>query len=154
MNSKQLYDLVEKDPCLRKVVKGVYASNTLPKHVQQYPSAFIVNNQPLPLSGEHWLAIIIHSPYQSEFFDSLGKPLSTYNHDIRDFIANNSNQCDMRNIRLQSINSNLCGNYVLMFLIVRLSFRKILTQLYTLFSDDYQFNDRFVQNFVYRYFLN
>lgn len=153
MNSKQLYDLVEKDPCLRKVVKGVYASNTLPKHVQQYPSV-IVNNQPLSLSCEHWLAIIIHSPYQSEFFDSLGKPLSTYNHDIRDFIANKSNQFDMRNIRLQSINSNLCGYYVLMFLIVRLSFRKTLTQLYTLFSDDYQFNDRFVHNFVYRYFIN
>lgn len=95
MNSRQLYDLVEKDPCLRRVVKGVYASNTLPKHVQHYPSAFIVNNQPLPFPGEHWLAIIIHNPYQSEFFDSLGKPLSAYNHDIRDFIANNSTHCDM-----------------------------------------------------------
>jgi hypothetical protein len=154
MNSKQLYDLVEKDPCLRRVVKGVYASNTLPKRVHHYPSAFIVNNQPLPLSGEHWLAIIIHNPYQSEFFDSLGKPLSTYNQDIRDFIANNSNHCDTRNTRLQSINSNLCGNYVLMFLLVRLSVKKSLTQLYTLFSDDYQSNDHFVQNFVYRYFFN
>lgn len=57
MNSKQIYDLVEKDPCLRKVFKGVYASNTLPKQLQHYPSAFIVNNQPLPLSGEHCLAI-------------------------------------------------------------------------------------------------
>lgn len=73
MNSSQLLNMVKSDPCLRQYVKGVFASNTLPQIITQYPSAFIVNTQPVPFPGEHWLALIIYSPAQAEFFDSLGK---------------------------------------------------------------------------------
>lgn len=43
MNSSQLLNMVKSDPCLRQCVKGVFASNTLPQIITQYPSAFIVN---------------------------------------------------------------------------------------------------------------
>lgn len=65
MNSMQVLNLVKADPCLRHYVKGVFASNTLPQIVTQYPSAVIVNTQPLPFPGEHWVALIMCSPTQS-----------------------------------------------------------------------------------------
>lgn len=53
MNSTQLLNMVKTDSCLRRFVKGVFASNTLPQMVTEFPSAFIVNTQPLPFPGEH-----------------------------------------------------------------------------------------------------
>jgi hypothetical protein len=59
------------DPCLKRYVKGVFASNTLPQILTKYPSAFIVNTQPLPMPGEHWMTIITHSPSQADFLTAL-----------------------------------------------------------------------------------
>lgn len=132
--------MVKMDPCLRRYVKGVFASNTLPQIVTHYPSAFIVNTQPLPMPGEHWVSIIIRSPSQAEFFDSLGKSPADYNHDIQNFLKKNSVE-----MQLQPRNSDLCGLYVLVFLIARLCFKNSLNQVYALFSKDIQSNDVFVK---------
>ena len=78
MNSKQLLDLVHNEPILKRFVRGVYASNTVPEVVTRYPSAFIINTEPLPLPGEHWVAVIIHSSSEADFLDSLGKPPKNY----------------------------------------------------------------------------
>lgn len=67
MNSKQLLDFVHREPILKRFVKGVYASNTLPEVVTRYPSAFIINTQPLPFPGEHWVAVTIHSSSKATF---------------------------------------------------------------------------------------
>lgn len=83
MNSTQLLNMVKTDPCLRRFVKGVFASNTLPQMVTEFPSAFIVNTQPLPFPGEHWVALIVYSPLQAEFFDSLGKSPADYSQERR-----------------------------------------------------------------------
>lgn len=57
MNSTQMLNIVRTDPCLRRYVKGVFASNTLPATVTQFPSAFIVNTQPLPFPGLRLLCL-------------------------------------------------------------------------------------------------
>lgn len=151
MNSTQLLNVVKMDPCLRRNVKGVFASNTLPPIVTQYPSAFIVNTQPLPLPGEHWVVIIIQSLSQAEFFDSLGKSPADYNQDIQKFLRKNSAQCNVKSIRLQPRNSDLCGLYVLVFLIARLCYKNSLNHVYALFSKDIQSNDDFVKHFMHDY---
>lgn len=74
MNSNKLLEFVHREPILNRFVKRVYASNTLPEVVTPYPSAFIINTQPLPFPGEHWVAVFIHSSSEADFFDSLGKP--------------------------------------------------------------------------------
>jgi hypothetical protein len=153
MNSTELLNMVKMDPCLRRYVKGVYASNTLPQIVTQYPSAFIVNTQPLPMSGEHWVTIIIHSPSHAEFFDSLGKSPTDYNLDIQTFLNKNSEQCNFKSIRLQPRNSDLCGLYVLVFLILRLCFKNSFNHVYGLFSKDIQSNDDFVKRLIYDYYV-
>lgn len=152
MNSEQLLNIVKTDPCLNLRVKGVYASNTLPRFVTQYPSAFIINTQPLPLPGEHWIAIIVHSPLRAEFFDSLGHTPADYNQDIQNFLDKNSKRCYYKATRLQPRNSDLCGLYVLVFLIAKLCFKYSLNRVYALFSsNNIQSNDVFVRSFMHNY---
>jgi hypothetical protein len=129
--------MVKKHPCLRRYVKGVFASNTLPQMVTEFPIAFIVNTQPLPLPGEHWVTIIVYSPLQAEFFDSLGKSLAEYSQDIQNFLKTNSVDCRFKSVRLQPRNSDLFGLYVLVFLIARLCLKKtrsIMCMIYFLMT--------------------
>lgn len=153
MNSTQLLNMVKTDPCLRRFVKGVFASNTLPQMVTEFPSAVIVNTQPLPFPGEHWVALIVYSPLQAEFFDSLGKSPADYSQDIQNFLKTNSAECRFKSYRLQPRNSNLCGLYVLVFLIARLCFKKSFNRFYDFFSLDMQSNDGFVKHFIHEYFM-
>jgi hypothetical protein len=148
MNSKQLLDFVQNESALKRFVKGVYASNTLPEVVTSYPSGFIINTQPLPLPGEHWVAVIIHSSLEADFFDSLGKPPGNYQ-SIENFIYKNSIHCNINCKILQPSYSNLCGLYVLVFLISRLRFNMPLSHIYALFSSNIQYNDDFVHSFIH-----
>ena len=150
MNSKQLLDLVHNEPILKRFVKGVYASNTVPEVVTRYPSAFIINTEPLPLPGEHWIAVIIHSSSEADFFDSLGKPPKNYK-EIENFIFKNSKYCNFRCKRLQPSYSDLCGLYVLVFLISRLCLKLSLSSVYALFSSSIQRNDNFVRSFIHEF---
>lgn len=99
MNSKQLLDFVHNEPVLKRFVTGVYASNTLPETVTRYPSAFIINTQPLQFPGEHWVAVIVHSSSEADFFDSLWKSLGNYQ-EIEIFIYKNSEHCNFKCKRL------------------------------------------------------
>ena len=148
MNSKQLLDIVHNEPVLTRFVKGVYASNTLPEVVTHYPSASIINTQPLPFPGEHWIAVIIHSSSEADFFDSLGKPPGNYP-EIENFIYKNSEFCNFKYKRLQPSYSDLCGLYVLVFLISRLCLKMSLSHVYTLFSSNIHLNDDFVRSFIH-----
>ena len=59
MNSKELEDFVKSNAYLRDFVKGVFAIDTLPQHVTQYPSAYIVNTDPMVLPGKQWILVIL-----------------------------------------------------------------------------------------------
>lgn len=150
MNSKQLLDFVHNEPILKRFVRGVYASNTVPEAVTHYPSAFIINTEPLPLPGSHWVAVIIHSSLEADFFDSLGKHPENYQ-DILNFIYKNCKQCNFKCKRLQPSYSDLCGLYVRVFLISRLCLKLSLSRVYALFSSSIQLNDNFVRSFVNEY---
>ena len=150
MNSKQLLAFVHSEPILKRYVRGVFASNTVPEVVTHYPSAFIINTQPLPLPGEHWVAVIIHSVSEADFFDSLGKPPGNYQ-DIENFIYKNSQHCNCICKKLQPSNSDLCGLYVLVFLICRLGLKMSLSRIYASFSANIQLNDNFVRSFIHEF---
>ncbi len=150
MNSTQMLNIVRTDPCLRRYVRGVFASNTLPATVTQFPSAFIVNTQPLPLPGEHWVAFIVFDSFHGEFFDSLGKSPADYNPDIQNFFNKNKMHCTFKTIPLQPYYSDWCGLYVLVYLIARLCFKYSLNRVYALFPNIHV-NDTFVKHFMHDY---
>lgn len=150
MNSTQLLKIVRTDPCLRRYVRGVFASNTLPSTVTQFPSAFIVNTQPLPFPGEHWVAFIVVNPFHVEVFDSLGKSPKGYHHDIQNFFEKNNLHCTFKTIQLQPYYSEWCGLYVLVYLVARLCFKYSLNHVYDLFPNIHA-NDSFVIHFMHDY---
>lgn len=153
MNSTQMLKMVRADSCLRRYVKGVFACNTLPSTVTQFPSAFIVNTQPLPFPGEHWVAFIVFSQYRGEFFNSLGKSPADYHPDIKNFLKKNNMHFTFKSIQLQPYYSNWCGLYVLVYLIARLCFKYSLNHVFELFPNIHA-NDSFVKHFVHDYLMN
>ena len=150
MNSVQLQNFIDHHPCLKKYVRGVYAINTLPEYVTIYPSAYIVNTDPIPLPGEHWVLIIIHSPYRSEFFDSLGHSAAYYG--FHEFIHRNSTHVRCIEKQLQSNESDFCGLYVLFCLIMLFCNGFSLVEVYRTFTNDVKLNDHIVYNFMFEYF--
>ena len=149
MNTRQLENFIKSSPCLKTVVKGVFALNTLPHRVTQYPSAFIVNTDPIPLPGEHWVLIIIYSPWKAEFFDSLGRPPIHYGFDR--FISKNSSQVYFMERQIQSKDSMYCGLYVLFFAIMRLCNHFSIDDVYSYFINNVTCNDYFVYTFMSQY---
>ena len=95
---------------------GIFPSDEhcLPK-IHNYPVCFISNLDPHWEKGSHWCIIIILNEENAEYFDSYGmlplveshlKFLNQYN-----YIYSQKT--------LQSVKSNACGLYAILFLIMR-----------------------------------
>ena len=150
MNSDELQNFVDYYPCLKNYVGGVYAINTLPQYVTSYPSFYIVNTDPIPLPGRHWILIIIHSPWKVDYFDSIGHGPGYYG--FHRFIERNSSNVIFKEKQLQSFKSDVCGLYVLFVLIMILCNHYSLNDVYSFFTNDVYQNDRIVQSYMSRYF--
>lgn len=147
MNNIQLENIILKNDCLKKYVKGVYACNTLPENVTNFPSAFIVNTDPIPKPGKHWVAIVMHSSSQIDYFDSLGQPPAK-NNDISLFLQRYGCHVNFSRKKIQSDESDLCGLYVLCFLYLRLCCKIVFFDVFKYFTDDVLMNETFVYKFV------
>lgn len=110
MNSLQLHD------CLKHHghFLGVFASNTLPIKVYQYPFSLVVNTDPNTEPGEHWLAIFARNRNEVIVFDSFGMQLC--NSYIVKFLNRNRLDFDVTAKRYQSYFENTCGNHVVYFI--------------------------------------
>jgi hypothetical protein len=116
---------------------GVYAADTLPKKYSK-PAAFIANTDEQGKPGTHWVAIFIPKAGKSEYFDSYG--LSPFVKSHLSFL--NKENWTYNKIEMQSLTSNVCGHYCLMFLASRMnghtlkSFQSLFTK--DLFANDLQ----------------
>lgn len=151
MNTLQLEYLIDNNQCLKSVVNGVYASNTLPLTVVNFPSVYIVNTDPLPKKGSHWVVIAYLNRNHSEFFDSFGKNPRAYGNDIADFIERNSINCTSFKRQIQSNFSESCGFFVLLYIIMRMCFHLSLNEINKLFSNDLERNEQFVFSQLCKY---
>lgn len=108
------------DPQLRKVSFMTRSENTLPKpgHLKEYPRAFVTNTAPEGQPGEHWVAFIVESRDDVEFFDSYGLPPAFYSPNLAAFYQAFPNR--RRAPRdLQSIMTHVCGQWCLFWLFHR-----------------------------------
>ena len=149
MNTDELQSFIDTHSCLREYVRGVYAINTLPTYVTIYPSAFIVNTDPIPNPGKHWVLVIFHSPWKADYFDSFGRKPSYSG--LGGFISKNSSSVHYVENQLQSKTSDYCGLYVLFVLIMILCKHISLDCIYSFFTNDVINNDHFVHNFISEY---
>ena len=148
MNTLQISRVLNAFNCLQRTRFEITAINALPNVVKEtYPQIFIVNNEPFPEKGKHWLCIILFNTSKAEYFDSIGKPPEVYGSELRKFIDENSRVCNFRARRLQSRTSDICGLYVIFFVVMRICYDVPLGKLYSLFSENAIQNDEFVKSF-------
>ena len=145
MNTVQLKCVIECDPFMKKGVLGVYPLDAIPKTLpKRY--GFILNTDPRHLPGQHWLAFYCDDEGRVEFFDSYGNPPSKYSSTIQTFMRRQSN-ARINSVRLQSIESTVCGQFCLFYLFMRTRGYSML-RIIDYFSTDYSVNDEFVYEFV------
>ena len=146
MNSIQLNECAQKDKILQKYFVGVFAADQLPE--KKFPGAYIVNTDNSSGPGQHWVAMFCYD-HKIECFDSFGQ----YPGDCNPHISNWLDPVYqiIHNRQLQSNDTSVCGQYCLFFLLLRAhgyTFEDTLSA----FNRKREFNDKFVQKFVNRWF--
>ena len=121
MNTIQINEIFSEHSYTRRIYKGTRAFNELPKRITR-PSAFIINTETKDKQGEHWLAIFYNSNGSVDFFDSFGLGPTFYGLD--DFLIKTSNKCTFNTVALQSLNSDFCGYYCVLFILFKCKKKK------------------------------
>lgn len=114
MRSNQISCVLKKDKFTKDVFLGCFPIDRLPQIKngrRRGDIAFIVNSDPHNKPGQHWLAVYISSTVVV-FFDSLAQPAWTYSTKLESIIRRQNNRKVWTvGIPLQSVYSNLCGQY-------------------------------------------
>lgn len=149
MNTDELRRVISSLHCLNKCHVEICALNTLPKTTtNRYPQVYIINTDPIPLPGEHWISVLMLDTMSSEYFDSLGKPAEFYGDSIQKFISENSQRCFYILQSLQDPNSDVCGQYVLFFILMRVCLSVSMKKMYEMFGDNLKDNDYFMTSYL------
>jgi hypothetical protein len=146
MNTNQINKVLFTDKYTRKIFGGTYPIDKLPKRVQ-YPSCFVINNQPSYQTGEHWVAVYFTKNKNAVFFDSYGNNPSFYK--LTKFVKNNSKMFEYNHKQIQSYLSEYCGYYCLLFLLF-ISRENTLTDFLSFFKNPVK-NDLMIKNFLKNY---
>lgn len=116
MNSKQLFEALNSNKVTEPFFDGIYACDQLDDIIIK-PQLIIVNTQPSDMSGEHWLAFFCESN-TVDVFDSLARNLNGYSFagkHLTDFVRRNSTFMKGVKVRIQPVNSDICGEMCLYF---------------------------------------
>ena len=112
--TQELWQAGLSDPVLAPLMQGVFLRDRLPV-INTYLAGPMANTDPHDQPGTHWVAMYFRSPRESELFDNYGFPPQTYNMDsyiLREVTYYNHKPS-------QGLNSNVCGDYCLLYLIQR-----------------------------------
>ena len=147
MNTRQLEDLLRNNPITRSKFCGVYAENTLPRHLESYPCGVIVNTDPKGQPGQHWVAFYLTSPQEGEFFDSYGHTPQFYSRHYVEFLNRNVQDWTSNPKGLQSTFTAVCGEYCIFYLLHRARGVNMNT-IVNVFHSNKEYNDHLVYRFV------
>ena len=138
------------DRVLRKaendVFYGVYPSDRLPD-INRLPALIVANTDPAHRAGEHWIAMHIDSDGTGELFDSLA--LYPPKKEFANYMNKNFVRWTSSDKQLQSAASSFCGNYVVIYGLLRLRGMR-LRSITDKFSSDTGLNDLIVHRYACR----
>jgi hypothetical protein len=127
MNEDIINEIMFKDPFLKNIYRGTFASDEL-LPLFRIHSCYIVNTGARNTQGEHWVAVYRHPPFII-YYDSLGlSPI--YHKSINDQMCRSKGSIVYTLRRTQGYSSSLCGAYcifVLKNLSRGLSFEEVLS---------------------------
>lgn len=150
MNSLQIDKILSRDSKTRNSFLGVFASDQLPRRIQQYPACFISNVDKSSEPGSHWVAFYLLSPDEAEFFDSYGNAPAFFRGPVSNYATHFSRLTFNPHI-LQSPVTAVCGQYCIFYLYSRCR-EKTLKDILSHFVTKNISNDRKVFNFVMKRF--
>lgn len=139
MNGYAIESAMRSDAHVKTQYIGTFAADTLPRHVHALPALLIVNNQKNTQEGEHWLAIAIDNKRHGIFFDTYGRAPFVRSH--RNFLNRNCTRWTYNTKCLQSIGTDVCGQYCITFLMHQAHGVRLKDFLKTYFTDDTLAND-------------
>lgn len=147
MNTSSLQCIVRCDPTLFNSVVGIFAADELPKRLQSFPVAFIVNTDKRVDPGRHWVVFYVSSRTKGEFFDSYGNSPSYYSNAFQLFFDRNGLKMTYNQRRLQGYDSSVCGQYCVYYLMQRCRGMEMKSVVEP-FTQNYANNDQFVYSYV------
>jgi len=127
LNNLQLDYLAGTHPRLGRVFYGTVPCDRLPETLpQEGPVAYIVNTDPHDRPGKHWIGLWTYDNV-CEVLDSYGVSLDVYGtaHPLKEWPGRHFKYQVHNGKSLQSIFSQSCGDYALMFLIDRAESRSM-----------------------------
>ena len=152
LNNLQLDYLAGTHPKLAQVFYGTVPCDRLPRTLpQEGPTAYIVNTDPHDEPGRHWIAIWTEGNV-SEIMDSYGLSLEVYGttDPLLEWLSRHFKYQLHNGQSLQSLFSQSCGDYALMYLIDRAEGRSMQQFLNRFKKKDYVNNDRKVGQMMKR----
>lgn len=150
MNTLEIYSFVHKDTDCSRSFIGVYSRDQLPRRLYRFPCSFIVNTDKQNEPGEHWLAFYYDENRHATFFDPCGLSPSVYG--LEAFLHRTANTWTYNSKRIQSFFSVLCGQICLFFIYFK-SKRFSLNYITSLFSNNYEDNEKIILNFFKNLFF-
>lgn len=141
MNGFELDAAMRRDPVTAHHYIGTYAADTLPRF-PPYPALLIVNTMKSYSPGEHWVAIALDAHGRGEYFDSYGRGPVVREH--RDFMARSCSRWRYNETWLQSLDSSVCGQHCVMYLVHRAHGITLDNYVQSYFSKNTQKNDEIV----------
>jgi hypothetical protein len=143
MYTNELVDLLNKNYYSRRYFCGVLALDEVPLKKINHQCAFIVNTQKSSQPGQHWFGVFVPRHGPIEYFDSYGQPPRQQR--IYDFISVNKRGFIYNNKRIQSHNSENCGQFTLFYIYFRC--RGYTMKQYSKFfmPENFHYNDRFIE---------
>ena len=123
---------------------GVYPSDMIPETWEK-PAALVFNTDNSKKPGSHWVATYVDEKSCGFYFDSYGIKPCVPDHVLR--LRKNCKKLRHNDRQLQSVSSDVCGHFCIMFLYFMAS--DIGFQNFSdLFSRDMRRNDLIVKEFV------
>jgi len=154
MNTLQIAHLLSKILGNKGINYYVCASNELheiklKKDIKKTKFVCIVNSDESSSQGTHWLCFLKKSDTVLEFFDSMGLNVDSYGKYFTDFVNRMNCHFQFSRVRIQSLNSSLCGEYCLYYVLRRIegpNFDEVLSTM----TINFHRNDEIVTEYIFR----
>ena len=142
MDGLTLHQVMKHDPHAAPLFQGVFAADTLPRHIIKKQGYYIINTDPIRKPGRHWVAAAIDCHGHGEFFDSYG--MSPYTPEHRQFLNRHCKSWKYNHVDLQALDSTVCGQYCVMYLLHKAHGYSLPDFVNMYFSDNCNENDKIV----------
>jgi hypothetical protein len=144
MNSQEIENLMRSDCELSTTFEGVFPSDCIPAFCDSR-TAIVLNLDPQTQNGSHWVAMYLENG-KGEYFCSYGSS-PKIDHFIN-FLNRNCNKgWNFNKDDLQSLNSDVCGDYCMWYLSERVR-GKSMHEIVSNFSNNTRSNDERVKDLV------